>query len=255
MSIWEETKEQRQKMKGKSLKEKWNYFWEYYKIHTLVIILGVSLVTWFVHDIVTAKDEAFTATLLNSYGQDGQEGMAAEFAAYAGIDTDIYSCYLDCEATLNYSTMSQADLSYSQRIAVMTQSKTLDVIISDTEPFDNYATSEFFVDLREELTPEEYARFEPHFFYVDGAAIEARNNGAEPVYDENGLLQVSDPNIDHADPASMKDPIPVGIYLEDCKKFEQWGCYTYMKETPIFGFVCTSQRKDMAHLFLQYLTE
>ena len=44
MSIWEETKEQRQKMKGKSLKEKWNYFWEYYKIHTLVIILGVSLV-------------------------------------------------------------------------------------------------------------------------------------------------------------------------------------------------------------------
>lgn len=37
-SVHDEVKEQQQKLKGKPFKEKWAYFWEYYKIQTLVII-------------------------------------------------------------------------------------------------------------------------------------------------------------------------------------------------------------------------
>ncbi len=255
MSVWDEIQEQQKKMKGKSLKEKWLYFWDYYKVHTLVIVLVIACGAWFIYDVMSAKDEAFSAILLNAYGQSEQANFAADFAAYAGIDTNTYECNIDTIGTLDYSTLAQADYAYSQRIYALTQANGLDVLISDTEPFDNYATSEFFLDLRKELTEEEYEKFEPHFFYVDGAAIAARDNGAEPVYDENGLLQVSDPSIDHSDPTSMEDPIPVGIYLEDCEKLAQWDCYTFMEETPIFGFVCTSERKELAHQFLQYLTE
>jgi hypothetical protein len=255
MSIWDETREQQKKMKGKPLKEKWSYFWEYYKVHTLVIALVIACGSWFIYDVASAKDEAFSAILLNAYGQNEQANFSADFASYAGIDTNTYACNIDTIGTLDYSAPGEAGYAYSQRIYALTQAHSLDVFISDTEPFDNYAVSEFFLDLREELTEKEYEIFEPYFFYVDGAAIEARNNGAEPVYDENGLLQVSDPSIDHSDPTSMKDPIPVGIYLEDNAKLAQWDCYTFMEETPIFGFVCTSERKELAHQFLQYLTE
>lgn len=255
MSIWDETKEQHQKMKGKPLKEKWSYFWEYYKVHTLVILLVLVCGSWFIYDIVSAKEEAFCAILVNAYGQEDQTAFSTDFAEYAGIDTTTQECFLDTIATLDYSVMGQSDYAYSQRIYALAQSGSLDVFISDTEPFDNYGLSELFLDLREELTEEEYTKFEPYFFYIDRAAIQARDEGEEAIYGEDGLWEISDSSIDHSDPTTMEDPIPIGIYLEDCKKFEQWNCYTYMKETPIFGFVCTSERKEMAHLFLQYLTE
>ena len=37
-SVHDEVKEQQQKLKGKPFKEKWAYFWEYYKIQTIVVI-------------------------------------------------------------------------------------------------------------------------------------------------------------------------------------------------------------------------
>ena len=42
-SVNDEIREQHQKMKGKSRKEKFAYFWEYYKVHTLVAILVLIL--------------------------------------------------------------------------------------------------------------------------------------------------------------------------------------------------------------------
>ena len=42
-SVHDEVKEQQQKLKGKPFKEKWAYFWEYYKIQTLVAIAVLAL--------------------------------------------------------------------------------------------------------------------------------------------------------------------------------------------------------------------
>ena len=39
-SVHDEVKEQQQKLKGKPFKEKWAYFWEYYKIQTIVDAQG-----------------------------------------------------------------------------------------------------------------------------------------------------------------------------------------------------------------------
>ena len=37
-SVWDEVKEQRRKLKGRPFREKLSWFWEYYKIHTLVVL-------------------------------------------------------------------------------------------------------------------------------------------------------------------------------------------------------------------------
>lgn len=252
MAIYDEIREQQQKLKGKSFKEKLGYFWDYYKVHTIVALIVVLLGGALIRDIVTSKEEAFSATLLNAYGSEGQSSFQADFAEYAGIDTEIYSCYIDTTSTLNYRMTSEVDLAIFQRLVAMAQSGSLDVVTGDLMPFTHIAGTGMFLDLRDVLTDEEYARYEPYFYYIDGVLLE---DDDDATYDSDGSTDFIDTNIDHTDPSSMKKPIPVGIYLSDSAKLEEYGCYTFNEETPIFGFLFSSKRLETARQFLQYLTE
>lgn len=254
MSVLDDIRAEQKKMADKPLKEKLKYFWYYYRIPTLVILIVISFGGWMIHDLATAKDSAFTASLLNAYGQYTQEEFTDEFTEYASIDTDTYECVIDATSNLSYGTMSEADLATSQKILAMTYSGAIDVIVSDNDPFTNYAMNSMFADLRKELTPEEYETYEPYFFYVDQAKIEELDN-TDMEYEDNMAAQIVDPSIDHADPSSMEDPIPVGIYLTDSAKLKQWELYTYTTQAPIFGIVVNAEHKETAHLFLQYLTQ
>ena len=116
MAMRDEVREQQNKLKGKTFKEKLNYFWDYYKVHTIALVFAIIVISVFVKDIVTNKDNAFSAVILNSYAHDTQEGFQADFAAYAGIDTDTYSCLIDTSATFSVGSMSQYDIAFAQRI-------------------------------------------------------------------------------------------------------------------------------------------
>lgn len=253
MALRDEVREQREQLKGKSFKEKWDYFWYYYKAHTIITILTIIVVAIFIRDAVNSKDYAFSALMLNSNGSGIQESLQTDFAEYAGIDTETYECYIDTSATLSYERMSQMDLAMSQRIVAMSQTSGIDAFISNTEPYSNYAQAMMFMDLREVLTEEEYKKHEPNFYYFDAAIVDMNNN--EMVYDENGNPQVVDTTVDHSDPSTMKDPVPVGIYLKDSPKVKELNLYPDAEEPPIFGFVYSSEQMENAHLFLKYLTE
>lgn len=250
MAMSDEMREQRKKLKGKTTKEKLKYFRDYYKVHTILALLALFIIGIFIRDAVTAKDYAFYATVLNSYAMDEQEGISNDFASYAGIDLNEFDCFIDTTSTLSYETMSQMDLAVSQRIVAMTQTNGIDVLISDPEPFANFAEGGMFPDLRETLTAEEYDRFQEHFFYVDRASMDMNNN--EMYYDEDGTPQVVDTSIDHSDPSAMDDPVPVGIYVTGAPKLKEWKCYTDGTEA-VFGFAWSSKRQEMAHRFLEYL--
>ena len=173
------------------------------------------------------------------------------FPKHAGIDTNVYDCFIDTTSSLSYETMSQADLAVSQRIVAMVQTGDMDVLVANSEAFTNYAKGGVFHDLRNELTKEEFAALEPYFYYIDRSVIEAEPE--EIVYDEDGMPVDTQKDVDHTDPSSMEDPIPVGIYLDSFSKLEEYGCYLSTQEPTIFGFVFSSERKETCHLFLQYL--
>lgn len=255
MALRDEVKEQQIKLKDMTWKQKASYFWDYYKIHTIAAVFLLLIAGIFIRDTVNAKENAFTGVLLNSYAIDAQEPAQEDFAGYAGIDTAVYDCYIDTSSTLSYETMSQMDLAVSQRIIAMAQTKGIDVLVSDSEPFSNYAQSMMFTDLRSELTAEEYAKHEADFYYIDAATVDMNNN--ETSYDEDGMPQIVDTSIDHSDPSAMEEPVPVGIYLKDSAKLKEWNCYPSAgaDEAPIFGFVYSSEKKEASHLFLAYLTE
>lgn len=255
MAIRDEVKEQQNKLQGKTFKEKLAYFWDYYKIHTFVVLLIILIVGIFIKDAITAKDSAFSATLLNAYGTDTQEDFQKDFAAYAGIDLNIYDCFIDLASTLSYETMSQMDLAVSQRILAMAQTGEIDVMVSDEAPFANYSKALMFKDLREELSAEEYTKFEPYFYYIDKALLDVDDEENESIYDENGNPVLVDALVDHRNPDVMEDPMPVGIYLDDNIRLKEWNCYNYENASPIFGFVYSSERPELCHQFLSYLTK
>ncbi len=251
MAMHDEIKEQQKKLKGKTFREKLGYFWDYYKVHTLVAVAVLIVGGGLIHDIVTAKEEAFSATLLNAYGGNMQHEFQDAFAEYAGIDTEIYDCYIDTSSTLNYNMTSEADLAIFQRTVAMAQTGGLDVLAGDLMPFTHMAGTGMFLDLREVLTGEEYARYEPYFYYLDGALLEDSDEDAS--YESDGSMDFLDTGIDHTDPSSMENPIPVGIYLPDNQKLKEYSCYALSGETPVLGFVYSTTRLDTAKLFLSYL--
>lgn len=253
MAINDEIREQQKKLKGKTLKEKLGYFWDYYKVHTLVVILVIFFGGALIRDIVTSKEEAFSATLLNAYGSNWQSDFQADFAEYAKIDTEVYECYIDTSSTLNYNMTSEVDLAVFQRTVALAQTSGMDVLMGDLMPFTHFAGTGMFQNLQNILTEEEYSHYEPYFYYIDGATLDDEDD--DVTYDSDGSTDFIDTSIDHADPSAMEDPIPVGIYLPDSAKLKEFNCYTLTGETPVLGFVYSSVRVDMAREFLHYLME
>ena len=69
-SVSDEIREQRQKLKGKSPKEKLAYFWEYYKVPALIVLLVVIFGSDLIYNIVTKKAIAFRHRRIDKTGTD-----------------------------------------------------------------------------------------------------------------------------------------------------------------------------------------
>lgn len=253
--INDEIREQTKKFKDMTLKEKWEYFWEYYKINVLIIALVATFVISMIYNFVTAKDYCFNGMLLNASMMD-QEKIADAFADYAGFDTDTYDCFIDASSTLSYQNPSEYEMATAQRIIAEIQSKELDAMVFDAEVFYNYAFNQVFMDLREVYTADELAAFEGQIYYIDKAVIRrAEESEAETgeSYSLNSLTpeEVIEEAKTHRDPSTMEEPIPVGIFVEESPFAEKSNAY--LGVVPIYGISSTSQRVEAAKTFLCFL--
>ena len=105
MSVIDEIREEQKKaLSTMSLKEKLAYFWDYYKIHTVVTIVVLAFVISFIHQYVTNKDYGFYAALVNAHASSYDDELPAiwaeEFQEYAQIDPDEYLVYIDTSISL-----------------------------------------------------------------------------------------------------------------------------------------------------------
>jgi len=255
--ISDEIREQTKKFKDMSLKEKWEYFWEYYTINVIIIVIVASFVISMIHNFVTAKDYCFNGMMLNASMMD-QEAIANAFAEYAQFDTDEYECFIDATSTLSYQNPSEYEMATSQRIVALIQSKELDGMVFDAEVFYNYAFNQVFMDLREVYTAEELAAFEKEnrIYYIDKAEIR-RAEEAEQATGESYALESMTPDEimkeaqTHRDASSMEEPIPVGIFVDDSAFAQKSNAY--LGVVPIFGISATSLRVDASKQFLSFL--
>jgi len=256
MPVIDDIRKEQEKTKDMSFKGKLSYFWYYYKVHTLVTIAIVFFLCVLIHDIVTAKDYAFSAVYINANQTFSAEDQMEAFAEYADLDTEEFDVVLDSAMYLSLTDTSEVSLSASQKLAALLSAKNLDIAVMDEEVFTNYALTETFYDLREILPEDLLEKYKDNFFYVDGTTVEAFNNKeeysshADDMEYYNKLAEtLQKPN----DPSVMENPIPVGIYVGDTTIISDAGCYSDKK--PVFGIIINTPRLETAIQYLRFLDE
>lgn len=260
-SVGDEIREERRKAMGRmSGKEKFAYFWDYYKIHALVTVVVIIAASSLIYNYVTYKDYGFYAALLNAGVSDAGEGLpekwAAEFQEYAGIDPAEYEVYIDTSMSLS-DDVSQYTMANQQKMAAMMQTGSIHAIVAETETFERYAQTEYFCPLEEILTPEEMEKYRPYFYYTDTATF------PDDDYDPTEVRDLSVLTIDHTDPSTMEAPVAVGILLTKDNALADSRLYAYLADSKydyqghpaevILGIPVSNSQPELAVKFLEYL--
>lgn len=259
--VHDEIKQQHMKTKDMSFKGKLAYFWEYYKVHTIVTILVIFMGITLIHDVTSAKDTIFYGVMLNSAGLDG-EAIAASFGEYAELDLETYNCMMDTTSTFSYRNQTEYDYATNQKLVASIQVGELDVLVEDAQVFDNFALNGMYMDLREAFSKEELAAYEGNIYYVDHVEMEKREN--VDLSDEEAMLdyekkmyataeEIAADAEAHKYPETMEEPIPVGIFIGETPMAIKTGCYP--QSVPIYGIVITCKRTDTAKKYLDYLLD
>lgn len=232
-SVHDEIKEQRQKMKDMDAKGKLSYFWHYYKIHTIGVLFGMFVVVSYIWQVKTNKPCAFYAVLINGASDtentDTPVIWGQEFMAFAGIDPESYQVMIDPSLMLSTDGGDQYEAASRQKLSAQMAAGDIHAVLADSGIFESYAHQEYFYDLSAVFTPEELAPYADLLYYTDAAAFPDEN----ATWEEEVAASIAyyEKAIDHSDPASMEQPVPVGIRIPATdNKLAEAGYYRYLEE-------------------------
>ena len=166
MPISDEVKQQRAKLKGQGLKAHLSYFWDYYRIHTIVIILVVIGIFSVAKTMLESKDTIMYAVFLNCTEAPDQEVIFDEFADYAGIEKDGNTLYIDNSLVMSSTGDSTTDMYSQQKLVVLLAAAELDVFAADIETTEKYAAIGNFYDLSTILPKEFLAAHQDEILYA-----------------------------------------------------------------------------------------
>ena len=261
-SVGDEIREERRKaMSRMNTKEKFAYFWGYYKVHALVAVVILIAASSLIYHYVTYKDYGFYALLLNAASTDASAGLpdlwASEFQAYAGIDPDEYEVYIDTSMEISSTDISQYTMASQQKLVAMLQTGSISTIIADTRTFEQYAQTELFANLEDVLSEEEIEKYKSCFYYTDTASF------ADDTYDPAQAQDPSELTIDHRDPSTMEKPAAVGIIVTKDNMIEDARFYAYLEDSSydyqghpsevVLGIPLTNSQPELVVRFLEYL--
>lgn len=268
MSVAKEIREEQKKaLSTMSTKEKLAYFWEYYKIHTLATIIIVVIVVSLVRQVVTSKDIGFYAVLIDAVTTDSNYGLNEiwneEFQEYAQIDPDEYEVSIDTSVTLSESVDVEYMVANQQRLLAMLMAGNVSAFVAHTETFETYAQFEYFYDIESLLSTEELEKYGQYLYYTDAATFDKSSD--IPSDEENKQNDRGNLVINHRDPATMEQPVAVGIILTEDNKIARAGYYAYLKEAGyeyqgypsdvVLGIPLTNKEPDLVIRFLEYIFE
>lgn len=243
--------------KNGTRQEKLEYFWEYYKWHTIVGVVALIIVISSIYNVLTAKDLVMNGILLNctpTLDSTKQDELILDFMAQQEINTKKNEISLN--TSLYYSVYDEEDTDYSnseltytasQIMLVQVASGELDFITGDLETLTSIAYSDFFVDLTTVLTEEQLKLYEPYLYYLDQSVLDLMNEAK----DSGESTKITIPDVDK--PETMKTPIPVLIDLSRCEDIKLF--YSNMKEDKpvVIGFIVNSKHAELTGKFLDYL--
>lgn len=267
-SVVEEIREvQKKAFATMSFKEKLAYFWDYYKIHTIIAVLVIVFIIAFINSYRSNKPYAFYAVLLNAASteenRDTSVIWADEFQEYAGIDPEAYQVNIDANMAISDEGGSQYEVANRQKMAAMMQIGDIHAIVADTETFESYAALETFYVLTDIFSEEELAPYADSLYYTDAAAFDEDTGD---TLEEMAAAQeeVYARIIDHSDPSSMEKPVAVGVRIpKEGNKLADAGYYAYLEERQdtfqgypsetVIGIPLSVENPELTLQFLAYI--
>lgn len=249
MPVMDEFREEREAIKNGSFKEKWNYFWEYYKWHVIVGSIVLVLVIMFIHDMATKKDLIFYGFFINAVADDtASEKFLNDFIELAELDTENYSVSIEDTVSITKGSYDEVSYTSSQKMTVYLSAGDLDFIAADETTFEQYASADTFMDMRTILSEEQLEKYEQYFYYVD--MVEVRKN-------EEASLSVSmdyEAKVyDHTSAEGLEEPVPVALYINSSEKLNE--AYTFTEEAVVIGIPLNTSHLETALLFIDYILD
>lgn len=269
-TVEEEIRAQQKKALGAmSFREKLSYFWDYYKIHTIVAVAVIAFVISFISQYRSNRPYAFYAVALNAEttaeNNDTSVIWAQEFQEFAGIDPEAYQVYIDTSISLSSEGGSQYEMANRQKMMAMTQMGDIHAILADTETFESYARLEYFYDLTSLFTEEELAPYADLLYYTDAAAFD--EDTGDTLEDlEAAQEKIYAQVIDHSSPSDMEKPVAVGIRIPNTgNRLADAGYYSYLEANgctfqgypseTVIGIPLSVESPELTLQFLNYLFE
>lgn len=251
MAVMDEFREEREAIKHGTFRKKIQYFWQYYKWHTIVILGIIACVGNVIYTHISEPKIELNGIILNANSSEIDERSANLIDSYIeeeNLNLNRNNFALDTSLIFLSTGKTEAITSnYSTFQVLQTQSASgkLDFITGDALGMTTLSYRNYFVDLRTVLTEEQFKTYEPYMCYMDLAFMEEMEDSLA-YYDESVILEY--PNC--KSPDKMKNPIPVLIDMSSSKKITV--LYDFPIDTPVFGIVCTTHL-DMTLNFMDFL--
>ena len=248
MAVMDEFKEERAAMKNKSFKEKAAHFWFYYKWHVIGSLALLFAVSSFIYEIVSQKETAFYAAMINVSPMTAGEEFLQGYLDFAQIDGAEYTARFDTSFYYNENFIEETSYTTMEKLNLYSTTAELDVMMTDMDFFQKYANSITFFDLRDILSAEQLAAYEPYFYYVDQKIIDEINAN---IAAGNLTAEVDYP--DPFTPKAMETPIPVGIRLDSCEELLE--NYYFKNGIPVLGVYSNTQHLEDTVEFIDYIMQ
>lgn len=256
------SKGQWKQLKGKGPGAYLRYFWDYYRILTLVIVGVLFFIAYLVTSISRHKDIGFQAIFVNAAKQsDNQEvELAKSFAEYAGIDMSEKQVLINLSEyeTPGSPIGTQYDMAVAAEVNTQISLKELDVLAADAANFEYYLSLTSFVDLRDVLTEEQLKKYDDRIYYVDLARVrEQQKKMADPQYEypvipkDEAVQKEQKSSYRKPDPSQMEEPVPIGIFMDDMKLIREEKMYP--DTVSVLGFAQNGRRTELAVKLLEFL--
>lgn len=220
MAIYDEIREQQKKAAEMSLKGKFNYFWDYYKVHTCVTLVTIVLLIFLVKDILTGNQESvFQIAIVNSETQTLDETYEKTFGEYIGINPKKESVTIDNTYQIDTDSADQLTVASTQKMVANVQLGLIDAMLVPEDIVDYYASNSFLGDISKVLPAEQFDKLDQQ-----GSIYYAKT--------EEGM-------------------IPVGIQVEDSPWIKNTNLYS--KQKPILTCLINSKHPENILKFIEYI--
>ena len=228
--VLDESISQYETIKDKPLKYKLEYFWEYYRLPVALILLFGFIIFSVIRTFVTAKDYALTLVLVNADIMESYEltdTWEYEIGQLIGINEKKEKVVVDTSIDIGEPGSETLQYAALQKLVAFFTSQTVDIFVADSAFYEQYCQTRYLADLRDIYSEERLEELSEYIYYTDGATFSD--------YDDLSSLTVTEDQakyiVDHRDPDSMKEPIPMGFYIPEGSRLGESGMYAYLADS------------------------